>query len=35
MIDSDRAAYILGEAWRGAARGASDAGRLAMLAGEA
>jgi glucokinase len=24
-IDSDRAAYILGETWRGAARGASDA----------
>jgi len=32
-IDSDRAAYILGEAWRGAARGASDAIFLAVGTG--
>ena len=32
-IDSDRAAYILGEAWRGAARGAKDAIFLAVGTG--
>jgi glucokinase len=32
-IDSDRAAYILGEAWRGAARGARDAVFLAVGTG--
>jgi glucokinase len=32
-IDSDRAAYILGETWRGAARGASDAVFLAVGTG--
>ena len=32
-IDSDRAAYILGEAWRGAARGADDAIFLAVGTG--
>lgn len=32
-IDSDRAAYILGETWRGAARGASDAIYLAVGTG--
>lgn len=32
-IDSDRAAYILGETWRGAARGASDAIFLAVGTG--
>ncbi|MGQ0713668.1 MAG: ROK family protein [Gemmatimonadaceae bacterium] len=32
-IDSDRAAYILGEAWRGAARGARDAIFLAVGTG--
>lgn len=33
MIDSDRAAYILGEAWRGAACGARDAVFLAVGTG--
>jgi glucokinase len=32
-IDSDRAAYILGESWRGAARGANDAIFLAVGTG--
>jgi glucokinase len=32
-IDSDRAAYILGETWRGAARGASDAVFIAVGTG--
>lgn len=32
-IDSDRAAYILGETWRGAARGAKDAIFIAMGTG--
>jgi glucokinase len=33
IIDSDRAAYILGETWRGAARGAQDAIFLAVGTG--
>jgi glucokinase len=33
VIDSDRAAYILGETWRGAARGARDAVFLAVGTG--
>ena len=33
VIDSDRAAYILGETWRGAARGARDAIYLAVGTG--
>jgi glucokinase len=33
VIDSDRAAYILGETWRGAARGAKDAIFLAVGTG--
>ena len=33
VIDSDRSGYVLGEAWRGAARGASDAVFLAVGTG--